>query len=85
MSTTMRHNRGVSRTFIMGFPFVRNYRNIFGISSDQLVTIYILLPYMQKLWICIYICVPQVGVQGTLSVFILRGVGACPQQKIFEN
>ena len=31
--------RGVSSIFIMGFPSVRNYINIFGISSDQLVTI----------------------------------------------
>ena len=33
------NNKGVSRIFIMGFPLVRNYRNIFGISSDQLLTI----------------------------------------------
>ena len=32
-------SRGVSRIFIMGFPPVRNYRNIFGISSDQVLTI----------------------------------------------
>ena len=32
-------HKGVSRIFIMGFPLVRNYRNIFGISSDQLLTI----------------------------------------------
>ena len=32
-------SKGVSRIFIMGFPLVRNYRNIFGISSDQLLTI----------------------------------------------
>ena len=31
--------RGVSRIFIMGFPSVRNYRNIFRITSDQLLTI----------------------------------------------
>ena len=31
--------RGVSRILIMGFPTVRNYRNIFGISSDQLLRI----------------------------------------------
>ena len=32
-------NRGVSRIFIIGFPSVRIYRNIFRISSDQLLTI----------------------------------------------
>ena len=32
-------HRGVSRIFIMGFPSVRNYRNTFGISFDQLLTI----------------------------------------------
>ena len=30
---------GVSRLFLMGFPSVRIYRIIFGISSDQLLTI----------------------------------------------
>ena len=31
--------RGVSRIFIMGFPPARNYRNMFEINSDQLLTI----------------------------------------------
>ena len=31
--------RDVSRIFLMRFPSVRNYRIIFGVSSDQLLTI----------------------------------------------
>ena len=39
ISTGIGSSRGVSRIFIMGFPSVRNYRNVLGISFDQLLTI----------------------------------------------
>ena len=36
---SMENGRGVSRIVIMGFPVVKNYRIIFEISFDQLLTI----------------------------------------------
>ena len=57
----------------MGFPSVRNYRNIFGISSDQLLTIKILLAYLYAEVGDMCLCVPQTDVQSTLSVLIPRG------------
>ena len=51
--------RGVSRIFIIGFPSVRNYRNIYGIRSDQL----------QKLEIFIYVYHKQVYKAPSASLF----------------
>ena len=56
--------------------------NLFGISSDQLLTVYILLAYMQKLEI--YVSMYTVCKAPSACLF-LGGLGACPQQKIFEN
>ena len=67
----------------MGFLSVRNYRNIFGISSNRDENINFTGLYAEIG--NIYLCVPQTGVQSTFSMLILRGLGVCPQQKIFEN
>ena len=62
--------KGVSRIFIMGFPLVRNYRNIFGISSDQLLIIYISLAYMQKSrYVSIYVYHKQVCKEPSVCLF----------------
>ena len=54
-----------------------------GIISDQLLTINFTGLYAEVG--DMYLCIPQTGVQSTLSVLILGGSGGIPQQKIFEN
>ena len=63
----------------MGFPLVTNYRNIFEISSDQLLTSNIYLTGLYAEVEDMYLCVPQTGAQSILSMLILGGVGACLQ------
>ena len=64
----------------MGFPVVKNYRIIFGISSDQLLTINFTGLYAEV--VDMYLCVPQTAVQSTLSMLILEFT---PPAEIFEN
>ena len=73
---------GVSRILIMGFPSSKKLQNIFGISSDQPTADNINFTGLYAEVGDMYLCVqcakhPQHDYS--------RGLGACPQQKIFEN
>ena len=77
--------RGVSRIFIMGFPPVKNYRNILGITLQLgLAADNINFTGLYAEVVDMHLCVPQTGVQAPSVCLLQEAWGQAPSRKFLK-